>query len=171
MLRNGSGAVLGTGVTETAEEAAPVRTRSRVRLHPVLVAVPIGCWFASTVLDLAARSHDPREFTTAATWLVGIGLLGAAVAGFAGFVDGLPIRSGTAAYRRLLVHLSLAMALILAYLVEYVLRLGAPPDRAIPAGVLVYALANAAALVATVVWGALVAHRLGTALPDGGGEG
>lgn len=103
--------------------------------------------------------QDPREFVTASTWLVGIGLLGSVAAGFAGFVDAMPIPPGSAGYRGLLVHMSLAMAVILLYLVEFLMRLGIPSDRPVPAALLVFALSNSAVLVVTICWGAVLARR------------
>ncbi|WP_425425402.1 DUF2231 domain-containing protein [Amycolatopsis saalfeldensis] len=85
-------------MTEPAETPDPVRVRvrSRVRLHPVLVSVPIGCRLASAVFAVAGHARDPREFATASTWLLGLGV---AVAAFAGLVDGLPTSPRIAKYR------------------------------------------------------------------------
>ncbi|MCF6427688.1 DUF2231 domain-containing protein [Amycolatopsis tucumanensis] len=139
------------------ESATPPARRRKVLLHPLLVTVPIGCWMASAVFDVASRSADrPAEFTTASTWLVVIGLLAAVIAGLAGFVESLPIPVGTVAHRRFVVHLMFAGAVLVLYMLDYLMRLGAPPDRPVPAGLVVFSLVNAAVLVVTMGTGAAI---------------
>ena len=45
-------------------------------LHPALVAVPIGAWVCSVVLDIASKvAHDGATASHAAWWLLGLGVL------------------------------------------------------------------------------------------------
>src|SRR4051795_4921027 len=68
--------------------------------HPVLVTLPIGAWVSSVVLDVGARVTDhTAALTLGATWLLGIGLVGAVLAAAVGFLDFLGIPSGTPAHR------------------------------------------------------------------------
>ncbi|MFJ8819637.1 DUF2231 domain-containing protein [Amycolatopsis thermoflava] len=129
----------------------------KVLLHPLLVTVPVGCWIAGAVFDVVSRAATrPGEFTTASTWLVALGLIGAVVAGLAGFVESLPIPVGSVAHRRFVVHLMLASMVIVLYMVDYLMRLGAPPDRPVPTGLLVFSLANTVVLVVTMGTGAAI---------------
>ncbi len=56
-------------------------------IHPLAVHFPLALWLTSTLFDvLAWRKHD-QMFFRAAGWLVGLGLLGAAVSIAFGWVD------------------------------------------------------------------------------------
>lgn len=83
----------------------------RRSMHARIVLVPAGCWSAGLVLDIASRfSAEPAALVRAATWLTGLGLAGAIIAGIAGMVEAAPVPIGSAADRRVLVHLGVAMA-------------------------------------------------------------
>jgi uncharacterized membrane protein len=95
--------------------------------HPVLVTVPIGAWVSSVVLDIAARvGGDTSALTLGATWLVGIGLVGAVLAALVGFLDFLGIPTGTRAHRTALLHMALNLATTALFLVALLLRLDHP---------------------------------------------
>ncbi|WP_169515805.1 DUF2231 domain-containing protein [Amycolatopsis nigrescens] len=139
---------------------AGTRTRRRkVPLHPTLVTVPIGCWVMSPVLDIVGMAkNSPGEFTTASTWLLGIGLLTAVLAGVVGLADALPIPPRTAAYRQAMIHLSLALVAVLLYGVNYLMRT-ATPGGPVPVGLLVFSLINLVVLLTTARVGAALAYR------------
>jgi uncharacterized membrane protein len=93
-------------------------------VHSLLVVVPIGCWIAALVVDVASRfSAGPVQLVRAGTWLTGAGLIGAVVAGVAGMVVAAPIPTSAPAHRRLLVHVGLVLALLVLYPFGLVLRL------------------------------------------------
>lgn len=93
-------------------------------LHAVLVVAPIGCWSAGLVLDVASLfSADPGFLVRAGTWLTGMGLIAAIVAGIAGMVTAAPIPAATAAQNRVLVHLGLVMTLLVLYAFGLILRM------------------------------------------------
>jgi uncharacterized membrane protein len=97
--------------------------------HPVLVTLPIGAWVSSVVLDIGARATDhTAALTLGATWLLGIGLVGAVLAAGVGFLDFLGIPSGTRAYRLALLHMTINLAATALFLVALLLRLD-HPDR------------------------------------------
>jgi uncharacterized membrane protein len=97
--------------------------------HPVLVTLPIGAWVSSVVLDIGARATDhTAALTLGATWLLGIGLVGAVLAAAVGFLDFLGIPSGTRAYRLALLHMTINLAATALFLVALLLRLD-HPDR------------------------------------------
>jgi uncharacterized membrane protein len=92
-------------------------------LHGFLVVAPIGCWSASLVLDIASWfAPDPALLVRISAWLVGAGLITATVAGVAGMVEAAPIPPGTAANRRVLVHLGLVMTALVLYAFGLILR-------------------------------------------------
>ena len=108
-----------------SDTSAPrgVRVQPARSVHSVLVLAPIGCWSASLVLDVASRfSADPALLVRVSAWLTGAGLIGAVIAGIAGMVAATPIPPGTAANRRVLVHMGLVMTLLVLYAFGLVLR-------------------------------------------------
>src|SRR4029079_6814466 len=56
-------------------------------LHPILITLPIGLFVATFLLDVVFWAGGNPAFATTATWALGFGLLGAAAAAIAGFVD------------------------------------------------------------------------------------
>ena len=66
--------------------AASVLSAGGHSLHPPLTDLPLGCWLLATVLDVL----DPGEggaSRTAASTLIGVGLLGAVPTAITGWVD------------------------------------------------------------------------------------
>jgi uncharacterized membrane protein len=91
--------------------SAPPKAVRRSSVHTSLVLAPAACWTAAPILDLASRfGSDPDSLVRIATWSTGLGLVGAVVAGIAGMIAAAPIPAGSAAHRRVLVHLGAAMA-------------------------------------------------------------
>ena len=91
--------------------------------HPILVTVPIGAWICSLVFDVASRFvHDPGFLTHASEWLIALGVVGALAAASVGALDFFTIAPGTAAHRTALVHLTLNLAVTVAYAVGFFWR-------------------------------------------------
>ena len=98
--------------------------------HPILVTVPIGAWVASLVFDVASRIQDrPAFLTEGAVWLIGIGVVGALAAALVGFLDLRTIPSGTPARRTGLIHMSLNLAVTVAFVANFFWRLGGQPAQ------------------------------------------
>jgi uncharacterized membrane protein len=107
-----------------AVEAPEPGAHRRRSAHSVLVVAPIACWSAGLVLDVASRfGPDPALLVRTATWLMGIGLLTAVVAGLAGMAAGAPIPTGTTTFRRLLLHLGLVLATLVFLTFAFLQRL------------------------------------------------
>ncbi|MGH2472390.1 MAG: Rieske 2Fe-2S domain-containing protein [Candidatus Limnocylindria bacterium] len=90
-------------------------------LHPAITDVPIGAYLVALVLDLSGQR-------AAATAAIGVGIvfmLLAALAGYADYIDleGKSRRFGT-------VHSALMVVALVAYIVSFVMRLGATPSAA-----------------------------------------
>src|ERR1044071_2293206 len=82
-------------------------------IHPILVTVPIGAWVSAFVFDVASHLVGNPEFLAlGAMWLIALGVVGAAAAGMAGFLDLLAIPSGTPAHRTGLLHMTLNLLVI-----------------------------------------------------------
>lgn len=63
----------------------------RFLFHPLVVHFPVALWLTSFVFDLLYVRTRERLFATGSTYLVGLGLLGAAVSIVTGFVDYIPL--------------------------------------------------------------------------------
>lgn len=135
-------------------------------LHPALVAVPIGAWVGSFVFDLASHVvSEPAALATGSRWLIGIGVLGALAAATVGLLDLLALPPGTRVFRTAIVHMSLMLSVVTAYVVGFVLR---EPDPAgpVPAGLLALSAAGLATLAAGAYLGGMLAYRYGVRVAD-----
>lgn len=56
-------------------------------LHPILITLPIGLFVATFLFDLVFWRTGNEAFATGALWLLGAGLVGAALAAVAGLTD------------------------------------------------------------------------------------
>ena len=56
-------------------------------IHPLVVHLPVALWLTSAFFDLLAWWREDPFFRRAAYWLVGLGILGAAVSIAFGWVD------------------------------------------------------------------------------------
>lgn len=98
-------------------------------LHPIFVTVPIGAWVMSIVFDVASRTAgEPDVFAKGAYWLIGVGVVGAIAAAVFGFLDLLAIPPGTPAQRIGLTHMALNLAIVAAFAVSFLLRMGSIDD-------------------------------------------
>jgi len=56
-------------------------------IHPMLVPFPIVCFIGAFVTDIVYNSNNEQGWATASFWLLGIGLVTAALAAVAGLTD------------------------------------------------------------------------------------
>lgn len=63
----------------------------RFLFHPLVVHFPVALWSTSFLFDLLYVRTKERFFATGSRYLVGLGLLGAAVSIAAGFADYIPL--------------------------------------------------------------------------------
>lgn len=120
--------------------------------HPLLVHFPVALWLTSTLFDLLyARTREPF-FAVGAMYLIGLGLLGAAVSIIAGFVDYIPLVAegiGQAFVDRHRVHSLLAYATTLVYAGMFLVRWR---RQAKPVGLHLVAVLVGAALISLTGW-------------------
>ena len=137
-------------------------------LHPALVPIPIGAWISSFAFDLASYVVPGASFLAdGSRWLIVIGVLGALGAAALGFLDLLAIPSGTRAFRIALVHMSLNLSVTVAYVVDFVLRLG-PSTGPVPLGPVILSAVALAALTLSGYLGGELAYRYGVRVADEG---
>jgi uncharacterized membrane protein len=136
-------------------------------LHPLLVTVPIGAWTCSLVFDVASHlAGDPAFLAKGSLWLIGIGVAGALAAASAGFLDLLAIAPGTPAFRTALVHMSLNLAVTLAYVAGFGWRTEGDRAGAVGAGQLALSAASFAVLAVSGHLGGRLAYRYGVRVAD-----
>ena len=101
------------------------RSIGRMLFHPNVVHFPIALWLTSTFFDLLGLRREKAVFREMAFWLVGLGLVGAAVAILFGWTDLLAQERqgvGTGVLLRHRVHSWLAYSSTAAYLGVFVWR-------------------------------------------------
>ncbi len=94
-------------------------------IHPLAVHFPIALWLASTFFDLMVWRRKDPAFQRAAYWLVGLGILGAALSIASGWLDLLAQESqgiGTALLTRHRVHSLIAYAATACYVANFAWR-------------------------------------------------
>jgi uncharacterized membrane protein len=134
--------------------------------HPILVTIPIGAWIASLVFDLIALvGGDPEPFLLGAQVLIAIGVVGALLAAILGFLDFSIIPAGTPAKRTAIIHMSLNLAIVALFAVNYFVRAGSDHDEVYPAS-LVLSIIGILALVVSGWLGGKLAYHYGVRVAD-----
>lgn len=138
--------------------------------HPMLVTVPIGAWISSLVFDIAAQFvAGPGFLTQASEWLIAIGVIGALAAASVGFLDLMSIPMRTRAFRTGLTHMSLNLGVTVAYLLNFVWRLGsATGGGRVSVGQLVLSVVSVLVLAVSGYLGGKLAYRYGVRVADEG---
>lgn len=136
--------------------------------HPILVTVPIGAWIASIAFDIGSRFADDADvFATGAYWLVALGIAGALAAAVFGFLDLLAIPKGTPAFRTGLTHMALNLAVVVAFVVSFLVRHGGIDDPAETSiGLIVLSAVSLAALGLSGWLGGKLTYRYGVRVVD-----
>jgi uncharacterized membrane protein len=90
--------------------------------HPLLVHFPIALWMTSALFELLYLAQRRELYATMARWLIGLGLLGAAVSIGSGWVDLLrqeALGVGTALRLQHRLHSLLAYSATATYLIVF----------------------------------------------------
>src|SRR5437763_384947 len=140
-------------------------------VHPALVAVPIGAWIASFVFDIGSRLvRGPGFLAQGSRWLIALGGLGAVAAALVGFLDLLAIPTGTRVFRICLVHMSINLAVTVAFVVGFLIR-GGTGGGPVGWGPLVLSAVALAALGVSWYLGGALAYRYGVPVGVVSGHG
>lgn len=131
--------------------------------HPILVTVPIGAWVASLVFDIGSHIDAGATFLgRGSLWLIGIGVVGALLAAMVGFLDLLAVPTGTRAFRTGLVHMTLNLVVVAAYIGNFLWRdAGFATPEPVPAGPLALSAVSLAVLTVSGYLGGKLAYRYG----------
>jgi uncharacterized membrane protein len=95
-------------------------------LHPFVVPLPIGAFVSSLIFDILTwtRPGELPWLVDGAWWLIGVGLIGAAIAAVFGVVDLLQIPRWTRPWRTALAHAALNVGVAVLFLIGYAWRAG-----------------------------------------------
>jgi uncharacterized membrane protein len=139
-------------------------------LHAALVALPIGAWVSSVVLDIASHLLGRQSAATAAHaawWLVGLGVLGALAAATVGMLDFLALPPGTRVHRVGLAHLTVNLGATALFTLSWALRRGDPdPVTGTPPLPLAVSLLGLLAITVGGWLGGELAYRYGVRVAD-----
>jgi uncharacterized membrane protein len=119
------------------------------------------------VFDILSRNAaDHTMFARGAYWLIGIGILGAALAAIFGLLDLLGIPSGTRARRVGLTHMTINVIVLAAFVASFIWRWDRGAELKTTAGM--YVLSGAALLLLVVSgWlGGMLAYRYGVRVAE-----
>ncbi|MCW2668805.1 MAG: hypothetical protein JWO27_702 [Frankiales bacterium] len=137
--------------------------------HPLLVTVPIGAWISSLVFDIAtrAKNNGSQQLVYGAWWLILIGIIGAGVAALFGLMDLSRLRRRSRALRAGLVHMTLNLLVLAAFVVDVIWRYDAhTTDTKVRGGQLALS-AVALGVLAISGWiGGMLSYRFGVRVAE-----
>jgi uncharacterized membrane protein len=140
--------------------------------HPALVAIPIGSWAASLIFDIANLVHSAgsASLLNGAYWLIGLGVVGAALAAVFGLLDLLTIPRATRAFRIGLTHMSLNLIVVAIFVVAFFWRhaslSASPAPVKVQAGQLALSIVGIGLLLISGWLGGMLAYRFGVRVAD-----
>jgi len=136
-------------------------------IHPMLIPFPLGLLATAVVFDIVYLATDRPGFAVAAAYMIGAGIIGAALAAPFGWIDWFKIPAGTRAKSIGLVHGLANGVVAVLFVVSWLLRSANGWDPTAWALVCSFA-AVAVAVVAAWLGGELV-ERHGVGVDDGAG--
>ncbi len=121
--------------------------------HPLIVHFPVALWMTSALFELLYVARRENLFATVSRYLIGLGLLGAAVSIVSGFFDlnrQIALGVGTGILIQHRIHSLLAYAATALYLVVFLVRWR---RAAVPGWTIILSLVGAAVIAATGFYG------------------
>jgi uncharacterized membrane protein len=134
-------------------------------IHPILIVYPLGLLSAAVIFDIIYLFTDNPTWTTVSFWMIAGGIIGGLLAALFGLIDYLNIPSGTRAARIGLLHGSINLAVMILFIVSFVLRWNIPAAPSATAFAFSF-VGVVAALLGSWLGGELV-ERLGVGVDSG----
>lgn len=91
-------------------------------MHPAVVVIPIGSWFAALVGDIAYVASGNPFWYQFSYYTMLIGLVGAGAAAVLGFIDFFGVKMSQAGYRNARIHMTINLVVTAAYALNLWLR-------------------------------------------------
>lgn len=92
-------------------------------VHPMLIVFPLGLFATAVIFDLVQAITDDNIFGQVAYWNILAGMIGAVVAAVTGLLDWTAIPTGTRARRIGLLHGAANAAVLLLFLLSWLVRM------------------------------------------------
>ncbi|MDF3053118.1 MAG: rane protein [Geminicoccaceae bacterium] len=134
-------------------------------LHPMLIVFPLGLLGTAVIFDIVYLISDNTRWAVAAYYMIGAGIVGGLAAALFGWIDWLGIPPGTRARRIGLWHGVGNVAVVVLFILSWVLRRGQPELP--PTGAIVAGLSAVILSLLTAWLGGELVYRLGVGV-DGG---
>jgi uncharacterized membrane protein len=134
-------------------------------LHPMLIAFPLGLLATAVLFDIVFLVSDAPQWTQAAFYMIGVGVVTGLMAAVPGWLDWFAIPGKTRAKRIGLLHGAGNVIVLALFALSWVLRReqpAAPPTEAI-----VSSLLGAALALGTAWLGGELVERMGVGVADG----
>jgi uncharacterized membrane protein len=127
------------------------------------VTIPIGAWITSLVLDIGSRatSSTPGALARGAWWAIAVGIVGALLAAVFGLMDLLDIPRRTKAFRVGIIHMTINLAVVAAFVVSYIWRDDRGVSLETSVGQIVLSAAALVFLGVSGFLGGMLAYRYG----------
>ena|SRR5947207_5701314 len=134
-------------------------------IHPILIVYPLGLLSAAVIFDVIYLVTSNPTWATVSFWMIAAGIIGGLMAAVFGLIDYLSIPSGTRAARIGLLHGATNVAVMILFVVSWLLRWDFPAAPSTAA--LAFSFVGvAAALLGGWLGGELV-ERLGVGVDEG----
>ena len=134
-------------------------------LHPMLIVFPLGLLGTAVIFDIVYLISNSTRWAVAAYYMIGAGIVGGLAAALFGWIDWLGIPPGTRARRIGLWHGVGNVAVVVLFILSWVLRRGQPELP--PTGAIVAGLSAVILSLLTAWLGGELVYRLGVGV-DGG---
>jgi uncharacterized membrane protein len=134
-------------------------------VHPMLVVFPLGLLATAVLFDIIYLLSDHSQWTVAAYYMIGAGVIGGLAAAATGWLDWFAIPQGTRAKRIGLWHGAGNVIVLGLFIVSWALRRDSPELP--PTGAIVAALGGVVVALGTAWLGGELVDRLGVGIDDG----
>ena len=134
-------------------------------VHPMLIVFPLGLLATAVIFDIIYLVSDNSQWTRAAYYMIGAGVIGGLAAAVFGWLDWIAIPSGTRARRLGLWHGIGNVIVVALFILSWILRRDNPDLP--PTGAIVAGLGAVVIALVTAWLGGELVDRLGVGVDDG----
>jgi uncharacterized membrane protein len=134
-------------------------------VHPMLIVFPLGLLATAVIFDIIYLVSNHSQWTLAAYYMIGAGIIGGLVAALFGWIDWFAIPGGTRAKMIGLWHGGGNVVVLALFILSWILR-RATPDIP-PTGAIVAGLAGFVLAAVTGWLGGELVDRLGVGVDEG----